>query len=67
MMDEQRHIELLNVLLAHKGPVILSGYDNDLYNQTLSEWQKEQKQGTSTSSAVRTETIWMNFEYQLRF
>lgn len=38
-----------------------------LYNQTLSEWQEEQKQGTSTSSAVRTVTIWMNFEYQLRF
>lgn len=67
MMNEQNHIELLNVLLAHKGPVILSGYDNDLYNQTLSGWRKEQKQGRASSAGSRTETIWMNFDYQLKF
>lgn len=29
-MDEKDHNNLLDVLLAHKGPVLLSGYDNDL-------------------------------------
>ena len=67
MMDEQHHIELLDVLLAHKGPVILSGYENDLYNQALTGWHKEHMKGRASSAAAREETIWMNFDYQLRF
>ena len=32
-LDDKGHNDLLNVLLVHKGPVIISGYDNDLYNE----------------------------------
>ena len=31
-MTDQEHEELLKVLLAHKGSVIISGYDNEMYN-----------------------------------
>ena len=34
-MDDKAHGELLDVLLVHKGPVLLSGYDNVLYNDRL--------------------------------
>lgn len=67
MMDEERHVQMLKVLLNHKGPVILSGYDNDLYNGMLSGWHKETMIGYANSSAKRTETLWMNFEHQVRF
>lgn len=35
MAEEAQHIELLDALKEHPGPVILSGYDNDLYNEHL--------------------------------
>lgn len=38
MMDAESHKKLLDALLLHKGPVILSGYDNDLYNDYLHDW-----------------------------
>lgn len=67
-MDDQGHGELIDVLLSHKGPVILSGYDNPLYRERLRGWHKEQRESRTQSLAVRTETLWMNFEpdWQLR-
>lgn len=68
-MDDQGHGELIDVLLSHKGPVILSGYDNPLYRERLRGWHKEQRESRTQSLAVRTETLWMNFEpeEQMRF
>ena len=62
MMDEKEHLELLEALLKHKGSVILSGYDSDLYNDHLKGWHKEQMGGHTNSGKLSTETIWMNFE-----
>lgn len=39
MAEEAQHIELLDALKEHPGPVILSGYDNDLYNEHLQGWK----------------------------
>ena len=36
-MDDKEHDHLLDVLLVHKGPVIISGYENDLYNDRLAQ------------------------------
>jgi DNA adenine methylase len=38
-MTEQEHVELLEALLNHAGPVVLSGYENDLYTKMLEGWQ----------------------------
>ncbi|MFV0413327.1 MAG: DNA adenine methylase [Oscillospiraceae bacterium] len=43
MMDEQQHNALLDALLAHKGAVILSGYENDLYNAALLDGIRHRK------------------------
>jgi DNA adenine methylase len=67
MMGAAEHEQLLSVLLKHSGPVVLSGYDNDLYNDKLRGWHKEQKAGMANSAARRVETLWMNFDNQLRF
>lgn len=66
MMEKEEHKRLLDALKAHMGPVILSGYDNDLYNGELQGWTKAQKRGHANNAAARTETLWMNFEYQMR-
>lgn len=61
-MDDKDHNDLLDVSLAHKGPLILSGYDNDLYNDRLKGWHRE---GTScySQACIKTrEILWMNFE-----
>ena len=41
-MDYVDQNDLLEVLLQHKGPVLLSGYDNDLYNDRLHGWHREE-------------------------
>lgn len=65
-MDESDHIELLEALLQHKGMVMLSGYDNDLYNSYLQGWNKAYFKAQAQNSTARTEVLWMNFDYQLR-
>ncbi len=54
--------ELLDVLLGHKGPVLLSGYDSDLYNDRLRGWHREETVSYSQISSRKTEVLWMNFE-----
>ena len=61
-MKDSEHEELLNVLKKHPGKVLLSGYDNDLYNDMLHEWIKVQKDTCAERGIKRTETLWMNYE-----
>lgn len=64
-MSNQQHIELLKVLKASKSKIILSGYDNDLYNSELSDWTTAEKQTIAQMGLHRTEKLWMNFELNL--
>lgn len=61
-LDDKGHIELLDVLLAHKGPVLLSGYDNELYNDRLKGWHREETTCYSQVCSKKREILWMNFE-----
>lgn len=60
-MDTTDHAELLTALIAHPGEVMISGYENDLYNNMLSGWRKAHVKGRAEGGAVRIETIWMNY------
>lgn len=62
MMDEKAHIALLEALMAHRGPVILSGYDNHLYNEHLQGWRKETHAARANCGLARVETLWLNFD-----
>ena len=62
MAEEAQHIELLDALKEHLGPVILSGYDNDLYNEHLLGWKKLHRQAQAEGGAARMETVWLNYE-----
>lgn len=60
-MENQDHEKLLQVVTRSSAKVMLSGYDNDLYNDYLSEWRKEQIPARAQNSMPRTETLWMNY------
>lgn len=61
-MDDQDHSDLLDALQTHKGPVILSGYDNPLYNSRLKGWYREETVAYSQVCSKKKEVLWMNFE-----
>lgn len=64
-MTDRDHEELLKVLLNHKGYVMLSGYDTDLYNHTLQGWSKIEIPARAEGGLPRTEVLWMNFVMQM--
>ncbi len=61
-MDDDGQNALLDVLLAHKGPVLLSGYDSELYNRRLVGWHREETTCYSQVGSKKKEVLWMNFE-----
>lgn len=63
-MDDRQQEDMLDVLLAHKGPVLLSGYDNDLYNDRFRGWYREETASQNMHAAKTQEILWMNFEPQ---
>lgn len=60
-MTDADHEELLAALTAHTGPVLLSGYDNPLYNAVLQGWHREERAERTQTASPRTEVLWMNF------
>lgn len=60
-MSDEDHIELLDVLKHHKGPVLISGYYSDLYLNELNGWHTETIKTTDQLSRIREEVLWMNF------
>lgn len=61
-MDEADHEELLTLLLAHKGPVIISGYDTDLYSDMLAGWNRCETTTYSQVCSKKREIVWVNYE-----
>lgn len=61
-MDDDGQNALLDVLLAHKGPILLSGYDSELYNRRLAGWYREETTCYSQVESKKKEVLWMNFE-----
>lgn len=61
-LDDKEQNDLIDVLLAHRGSVIISGYDNDLYNDRLRNWHREETFCYSQVCSKKREIVWMNFE-----
>lgn len=60
-MTTADHKRLLEALKAHPGPVLLSGYDSDLYNNELRGWEREEIDAMAQTATKRREVLWMNF------
>lgn len=61
-MTDADHRDLLDALKAHKGPVILSGYDSKLYNDALQGWHRDEVGAQIQTGKKRREILWMNYE-----
>lgn len=63
-MSNSEHIELLKIIKNFKGKVMISSYENDLYDSMLKGWRKEIKNTIAENRAKRTEVIYMNYFYE---
>lgn len=61
-MQNKEHEELLKVLTKHPGRILLSGYENEMYNDYLSGWNKAYKNTRAENGLARTEILWMNYD-----
>nr|DAW56636.1 MAG TPA: DNA adenine methylase [Bacteriophage sp.] len=61
------HIRLLKTICKSKSMIVISGYDNTLYNDMLAEWNTDEKQTTAQMGLPRIEKLWMNFNYNISF
>lgn len=63
-MTDDDHLELLDVLDRHKGPVLLSGYSCQLYDERLKHWERKTKKVLAESGRVREEVLWLTLSRQ---
>lgn len=59
-MTNQEHTELLVTLAAHDGPVVLSAYQSDLYDELLPEWTRLERPVTVYRGAARVESLYLS-------
>ncbi|MFD1884015.1 DNA adenine methylase [Paenibacillus wenxiniae] len=59
-MNNDDHMQLLDTLDAHPGPVLLSGYDHQLYNERLRHWNRSERIVQAEAGKKRTEVLWIN-------
>lgn len=59
-MTDADHLELLDLLDAHTGPVLLSGYWSELYDDRLAHWRRVDSSTQGYRGAKRTESLWLN-------
>lgn len=57
---EEQHVELLATIKAIPCMVMISGYDNAMYDQHLAGWNKTRFRANSRSG-LREECVWFNF------
>lgn len=54
------HEELINFITELQGYVVLSGYENDMYNDLLKGWRKEKKETFADGGRPRLEILWIS-------
>ncbi|MBY0522773.1 MAG: DNA adenine methylase [Gemmataceae bacterium] len=64
-MTRDQHAELLDVVKAVKGKVMLSGYDSSLYQEKLAGWNRHafelpNNAASGESKRKMTECVWCN-------
>lgn len=65
-MNDSDHIEMLDALDVHSGPVALSGYAHPLYDERLKHWHRVTMPSLAEKGSVRTEVLWLNAKAQRR-
>lgn len=67
-MTDHDHEELLKDLLQSKAKIMISGYESEMYNDYLKDWNKCTFNSCAEHGKPRKEVIWMNYgDVQLSF
>lgn len=59
-MNTDDHIQLLEALDDHPGPVFLSGYAHPLYDDRLKHWRRETRPSLAQRGKIAEEVLWIN-------
>ena len=59
-MTDEDHIQLLEALDNHTGPVIISGYACPLYDERLRHWDRRTHKALAEGGVAREEVLWLN-------
>lgn len=59
-MDDKEHMRLCEFLMTLKSYVVLSGYQNKIYDGTLKNWRRYDKEARSDKAGARIESIWVS-------
>lgn len=58
------HVRLLEFCIKSKAKIIISGYDNDIYESYLHDWNRDDIVVNCESGKKRKEVIWMNYDQE---
>jgi len=61
-MNDEAHIALLEKAVSSKAKIIISGYNNDLYQKYLKGWNVDTTIVFDESGNKRTEYLWYNYD-----
>ena len=61
-MQDREHEELLNLIIQSKAKIMISGYDSEMYNEYLKDWNRIEMKSCAEHGKPRMEVVWMNYE-----
>lgn len=59
-LTNSQHEDMCHFIKNLKGTVILSGYDNEIYNDLLPDWHKVYRKAFADGAKERIEVLWIN-------
>lgn len=61
-MSDEDHERMINLILKSKAKIMLSGYDNEIYNKLVeNEWNRLELESPNSCSDA-TEYVWINYD-----
>ena len=63
-MSDQEHEDMLEKAIRSKAKIMISGYDCELYDFFIGDWNKVQITARAQDNKRRTETLWMNYDLE---
>lgn len=60
-MTDADHEELLKEIVHSRAKIMISGYESDMYNDYLKEWEKVYFNSCAEQGKPRQEIIWLNY------
>lgn len=62
-MDDQQHVQMLEIIKYSKAKILISGYHSELYGKHLHNWECDSVLQQTTSTHKAREFIWANYAF----